>query len=751
MNQVRIHGDPFADSGAANQLRSFLRLAVGNGVRCSLSLSGVLPRQPQSGERPVVLTDGDCRWEAATNLPPAEVDLIQSAVSESVSATAPVLVFCGADHQRDVCQLVGFEWSDACAVMAAGANAAPLELLDRLRGELRWAGTEDPVHALSESELRGWLQLPTERVAKAFVHVSNEAFADGSDLVVETFAQHFAESGLRLRLILPSMTESAVAMLRDCAGEAMHLIDVVAGSFEPAHVLDAAAIVMPFRKFGASRELVQALASGRPVCCSLFANNAAILEGRGIAHNIAGRNVPWDAEHGAFFAPHPISIAEAMKAAVAERAVSLTGSRSRRHVIAELTTLRPASPPPEISRLGEQRPKVVLESPIFEDSTSSKQTIALAHALVKRGHVDVRLVPTIPFQNDLSWLRERAPDLMQCLTRTPGRADLWLSSTAALRAARPNCRKWAVRVDLDNGGSPRHLTPAVTEDADLVVVHTEEDQRAITSSGRSASSVTMIPYGLDEVMRASAEPSQQVVDFKGNRPAVLFCSEMIWRAGFDVFLRSVLAARSAGHEFVVVIRSLGSEQHRYLGELLDRFQQTPGTPPVLRLDGALSREEMASIYTACDVMLHPHRIEGSCVSVLEARACGLPVIATGGGADDVFMDGLGSHRIQSSSRRVYSSEANGRELSVLEPSAADAGVQLLQVLDALSIEAHQARQAASALRSEHEWDSVAAMLEGMVVDEVLVGGAKAASVEPVVVLPSMDSNGEQAVGKLVCA
>ena len=51
MNDVRIHGDPFADSGAASQLRSFLRVAVASGVRCALSLSGVPAREPAAGER----------------------------------------------------------------------------------------------------------------------------------------------------------------------------------------------------------------------------------------------------------------------------------------------------------------------------------------------------------------------------------------------------------------------------------------------------------------------------------------------------------------------------------------------------------------------------------------------------------------------------------------------------------------------------------------------------------------------------
>lgn len=739
MNDVRIHGDPFADSAPASQLRSFLRLAVGNGVRCALSLTGVPARAPIAGEREVPMTDGVRNWVTATSLPPAEVGLILRAASECVSATAPLVAFCPANVHADTQRLAALEWPDAAAVMVAKLHVTAPELLGRLRGELRWAGTENPPHSLSESELRGWLQLPAAREPKSFVHVANDPFADGTDLVVDTFTQRFADSGLRLRLVLPRAADGTLTMLRERAGQAAHLVDVIAAEFVPDHVADAAAIVMPFRDFKDGRYLVQALASGRPVCVARFASNASMLEGRAIVHAVGGRNVEHDADYGAFFAPHPVSLIAQMTAAASEPAESPTGLRGRNHAIASLTRSRPASPPPTLVPLGEQRPVVVLEAPIFETSSSSELTIATAQALLQRGNVDLRLVPTTPFHHDLSWLRERAPELLAHLTRSPGRADLWLSSGWPVRASRPDCRKWALRVDWEYGSLPHEMTPHVTQDADLVVVHSEFVYRSVTAAGRPMQPVKVVPHGVDSVMHEQAAPMQKIMHFKGSRPAVLFCGGLVWRKGFDVFLQSVLAARSAGQDFVVVVKGVGSSQHygQYgLSELLDRFQKTAGTPPVLRLEENLSREELASVYTACDVMLHPYRGEGFCMPVLEARSCGLPVIATGGGATVPLMDGPGAHAIDSKRRPVELPGAHIAMPWVLEPDVEQCGELLMQVLQDLPTESLRALRLAPAMRAAFTWDSAAQSLEALADEGLRIRGVKATPIEPTVLLPS---------------
>lgn len=54
--------------------------------------------------------------------------------------------------------------------------------------------------------------------------------------------------------------------------------------------------------------------------------------------------------------------------------------------------------------------------------------------------------------------------------------------------------------------------------------------------------------------------------------------------------------------------------------------------------GILSAPDMAKLYQAADIYLTPYRAEGFNLPVLEAAACGLPVICTKGGSTDDFVD-----------------------------------------------------------------------------------------------------------------
>ena len=53
--------------------------------------------------------------------------------------------------------------------------------------------------------------------------------------------------------------------------------------------------------------------------------------------------------------------------------------------------------------------------------------------------------------------------------------------------------------------------------------------------------------------------------------------------------------------------------------------------PVEYIDHNLSETEVARLYAACDCLVHPFRGEGFALPVVEAMACGLPVIVTGAG------------------------------------------------------------------------------------------------------------------------
>ncbi len=717
MNQVRIYGDPFGDDSVASLLRSFLRLALGSGVRCSLSLAAVRAGEPEPNQRVVPLTDGVRDLRVGTHLPSAEIDLLMRAAGEVVAATAPVLVFASPQQRADAVRAAGLTWPRATAVLPTRDGAVAADLLERVRAELRWSGTENPLHALDERELAPWLTLPVVGADGPIVCVDDGDRASGVDLAIACWRQHFAASGPRLRVVVTSADAAALLPVVQALGEDHPRADVIVSPFEPAHVRDAVAVLLPWRSMSSARTLVLALASGRPVCASRFAATASLLTAAGTCMPIGGRNVPDEPGAAAHFAPLASAITVAVQTATREATAAATmGRRARAFVIEELTRCRPASPPPPVPSMRAQRPTVVLEAPFFETSSSAELSIETARALLRRDRVDVRLVPTLPLRTSLAAFRARAPELECLLSRDPGEVDLWLASGWPVRAARPACRTFALRVDWEYGALPAELTPHVTQDADTVVVHSEHVYRTLTAAGRPMSGIKVIPHGVDAAMNDAAPPDADLVAWKQDLPAVLFCGGMIWRKGFDVFLRAVLSARAAGARFAVVIKTVGHDQHYsgfHLGELLQRFRATKGTPPVRVIDGELSRSQLASVYTACDVLLHPYRGEGFCLPVLEARACGLPVLATKGGATEALMVGPAAVKIPSARRSVELPGAHVGTPWVFEPSADAAAQLLVSALANLPTLRREARTFSRAVRAAFPWEAPAMALEEM--------------------------------------
>jgi glycosyltransferase involved in cell wall biosynthesis len=72
--------------------------------------------------------------------------------------------------------------------------------------------------------------------------------------------------------------------------------------------------------------------------------------------------------------------------------------------------------------------------------------------------------------------------------------------------------------------------------------------------------------------------------------------------------------------------------------------------------GTYSCSKMADLYRAADVYAAPYRAEGFNLPVLEATACGVPVICTSGGPTDDFTDAAWCGRIRSGLDRLRLSE-----------------------------------------------------------------------------------------------
>ena len=736
MNVVRIWGDPFAEDEVGSSLRGFLRVATGSGVQVGLCLSAVQPGG--SGGAVIELFDGVRRMPVRSALPPSELQMIVDAAQRSLPGTAPVLVFAGHRAMADALQLAGLEWPRSCRILKVAIDATASELLARVRSELHWAGTEDPEVGFDARELQPWLAVPPPQ-GEVILHLGSDDPADGSDIMVRVFVQRFA--GARLRVLLPD--DNAVALLRDVARGASPAgvepaIEFVVGELTPQLLRDVAFAAQPLRLPRALHRLLPLLAAGRPLCISRFAAVADLLPGPGLCEAVGGRWLPAENGAPAAFEPDPRGLCRGMQNLQEPAVAQAIAQRARAHLLAELVCDRPAAPPPLPATPARSRPRVVLEAPFLETSSSAELSIATAAALQRRGEVELLLVPRVPFQHDLSRLRRRAPELVPLLQRSPHDVDLWLSSGWPVRAQRPEARTFAVRVDWEYGALPVQLTPVVTQEADLVVVHSNHVMAAVTSAGRPAEQVRLIPHGADsEVFHAEAPQLEDVLAWKQGRPAVLFVGGLIWRKGIDAFVRAVLAAQQAAPGFCVVVKGLGGEQHYggyHLRELVQKVQRHPKAPPLLLIEDELSRPEMAGLFTACDVLLHPYRGEGFGMPVLEARACGLPVLVTEGGACDDFAVGDGAVKIPSWRRPVELPEVCVAQPWVLEPEEQAVGRVLVESLRRLPELTAAARRESVAVRQVFSWDAAAESIERLAREATrgrVVRSGRAAELQPV--------------------
>lgn len=158
-----------------------------------------------------------------------------------------------------------------------------------------------------------------------------------------------------------------------------------------------------------------------------------------------------------------------------------------------------------------------------------------------------------------------------------------------------------------------HLAAARRADAVLVVSRVVGDQAI--AAGCDPETVTVTPLGVTRL-----PPSRTPPPVHG--PYVLTVGWLAKRKGIDVLVRAMARARLEGVRAVVAgAPSTGSAEVASLIQSLDVANRVV-------LLGEVGDEVLSSLYQGAIAMVHPSRIEGFGLTVLEALACGLPTVTS---------------------------------------------------------------------------------------------------------------------------
>ena len=336
--------------------------------------------------------------------------------------------------------------------------------------------------------------------------------------------------------------------------------------------------------------------------------------------------------------------------------------------------------------------------------------------LAVRWKGDHHLSTSLSIINDR--ITERLPGPVQRLAKADGAPlDPPLPHTAAVEVRHqwppdlspPRSGRLAAIVPWEFGAVPVRWLAEIDRSVDELWVPSEHVRRMFVSGGADPDRVVTIPNGVDlDVFRPDGGTAERPPGFRA-----LFVGGLIYRKGPEVLLQAWRAAFAGRDDVTLVFKDFGADGVYGSADRgpIREYADSGALPRVELLHADLAAGELAALYRSCDVLVHPYRGEGFAMPVLEAMACGLPVIATAGGPTDEFCPPDAGWRIRSRRAefpedRVDAFVTAGRPW-MLEPDP-DHLAELLREAEAAGPAARHARgEAGRAAAEAYGWDAIA--------------------------------------------
>jgi glycosyltransferase involved in cell wall biosynthesis len=355
--------------------------------------------------------------------------------------------------------------------------------------------------------------------------------------------------------------------------------------------------------------------------------------------------------------------------------------------------------------------RVFWKGAFFSDASLAIVNRRLVGALIDRGNLEIA-VGTEPCD---SGLLPPAHRRIAGQTAFPAEgADVTVVHEWPPRFTAPAGRRYVHYQPWEYGSMPRTWFDALYGACDDLWCPSSHTRRGYVEAGFPAERVAVIPHGVDPRIFRPDGPKAAI---DHSRFRFLFFGSLIFRKGIDVLIEAYGRAFGDRDPVVLTIKDVGTArmygEWRYL-EQLEAFARRPSAPRIEFLDASVPDEAIPQILRAADCLVHPYRGEGFALPVLEAMACGVPAIVTGGGATDDFVDERAGWKLPSVRREIEAAAMGSRATVtpawVLEPDSG-ALAELLRSAYEHRDEVRRRGSAAARLARSWTWDRAAAIVE----------------------------------------
>lgn len=358
---------------------------------------------------------------------------------------------------------------------------------------------------------------------------------------------------------------------------------------------------------------------------------------------------------------------------------------------------------------------VLLAGTFFEHTSLARINREIGARLLSDSRLQLSVEPSVR-ATCFSEMFPHSKELHAVLLAPLQRLDLTIRHQWPPDFRRPAAGKLAVILPWEYGSVPRVWVRAIEENVDELWVPSEFVRSVFRRAGVSGTNIQVIPNGFDPSIFTPQGPTSRPLGCR--RFAFLFVGGAIRRKGIDILLEAYRAAFDSGEDVTLVLHLsglAGSYQHNSLVASVQSMAADPTAPHVQLLTDTLDDKTMASLYRGCDALVLPYRGEGFGLPLLEAQACGKPVITTAQGPASEFCSEKTAFFI--SAREVAVPDEPpplgpmAGKFTWFEPDASELIQTLRRVYNNPGEAAEKGRAAAQSARKKYTWGEIAGMYQ----------------------------------------
>ena len=300
------------------------------------------------------------------------------------------------------------------------------------------------------------------------------------------------------------------------------------------------------------------------------------------------------------------------------------------------------------------------------------------------------------------------------IDRTPVTSDVFVRHPCGDPSfERPPTERYVQIQPWEYGALPARWVEAMRQSVDEVWCPSNYVRDLYVAAGFDPANVLVVPNGVDpHIFSPGPSGGYDLGTEKGYK--FLFIGGTLERKGIDVLLDAYLDAFTPDDDVALIVKDFGlGGFYRMVSqrEKIFKAQQRIGSPQIVYNDRDLTTEQLVSLYRSCDCLAFPYRGEGFGMPILEAMACGLPVIVTAGGASEDFVDDSTGYRVPARRRsigdRVYDVKLCA-EGWLLEPDRAAVAQTMRRLYERREEGREVGARASARARTDFTWERAAA-------------------------------------------